>query len=292
MITKPMLAVAVEDITTLKYPLLVTPKLDGIRCLILDGKALSRKFKEIPNHHVRKLLEQLPSGLDGEIMCPGKTFNETQSLIMTEEGTPVFEYHAFDFVDSKLPQPRGYTSRIMDLMGLTLHQSFVKLIIPTPATNPEELTALEETCLKKGYEGVMIRSITGPYKCGRSTLKEGYLLKLKRFKDSEAQVIGYEEKMHNDNQATKDELGHTKRSSHKANLRPANTLGTLLVRDMVSGIEFSIGTGFDDATRKQIWEHRDDYIGKLVNYTHQTSGAKDKPRFPSFRGFRDERDMS
>lgn len=287
MITKPMLAVN-ADITKLNFPLLATPKLDGLRCLKLNGKALSRKFKDIPNHHVRKLIETLPDGLDGELICEGKTFNETQSLIMTEEGTPDFTYYVFDYVKTDLKTP--YYQRMFDLTNLDLPEFCYKLI-PEPITSMKELERYEEYCVNGGYEGVMVRSPNSPYKCGRSTVKEGYLLKIKRFEDAEAIVLGFEEKMHNNNEAKTDELGHTKRSSHKENLIPADTLGALLVKDVLTGIEFSIGSGFDDVLKKEIWYNRDRYLNKIVTYKYQPSGMKDKPRFPVFKGFRDERDL-
>src|SRR3990172_7746708 len=36
---KPMLSATVESIYNLKYPLLVSPKIDGIRCLVVGGVA-------------------------------------------------------------------------------------------------------------------------------------------------------------------------------------------------------------------------------------------------------------
>ncbi|MFM7851045.1 MAG: hypothetical protein ACKO96_03815, partial [Flammeovirgaceae bacterium] len=61
--------------------------------------------------------------------------------------------------------------------------------------------------LERGYEGVMIRGLHGPYKQGRATLKQGWLMKLKEFDDDEAVIIGYEEKMKNNNAAQVNELG-------------------------------------------------------------------------------------
>ena len=89
---------------------------------------------------------------------------------------------------------------------------------------------------------------------------------------------------------TKDAFGHSKRSSHKANLSPSNTLGALVVRDILSSVEFNIGTGFDDKLRKEIWEDRENLLGKTIKYKTQLSGAKDsgKPRFPTWIGFRPE----
>jgi DNA ligase-1 len=295
---KPMLAVTCEDAATLKYPVLATVKLDGIRCLVVDGKAVSRKFLPIPNRFIRAQIEQnCPNGFDGEIMIPGADFNTVQSLVMREEGEPGFEYHVFDYVERGIDRP--YEVRMADLQTLEEHMiaPFVRMVLPVRVESIKELNAFEEKALADGHEGVMVRSPDGPYKNGRSTLKEGYLLKIKRFADSEAVVIGFEEKLTNTNEKTRDELGNAKRSSHKVNLVPAGTLGTLLMKIEATGVEFGIGTGFDAATRQEIWDNRHKYLGAFVTFSHQPSGAKSleeggKPRFPVFKGFRSAEDMS
>ena len=85
----------------------------------------------------------------------------------------------------------------------------------------------------------------------------------------------------------------TKRSSKKADKQKADTLGEFFVKDVKTGLEFYIGTGqgLTKALRKEIWNNKDSYVGKLIKYKYQPSGQKDLPRFPSWLGFRDERDM-
>jgi DNA ligase-1 len=137
----------------------------------------------------------------------------------------------------------------------------------------------------------MLRDPNGRYKFGRSTAKEGILLKVKRFSDAEAVIVGFEERMHNGNPATTDALGHTERSSHKENLTGRGDLGALVVKCELFESEFNIGTGFDDATRKEIWDNRETYLGKVVKFKYQTAGMKDVPRFPVYVGLRHENDL-
>jgi len=251
-----MLAGTVKDMNKIKYPVLCTPKLDGIRCLKLNGKALSRNFKPIPNTFVREFIERTcPDGVDGELIAnkDGQNvlaqdsiamdaFNKTASAVMSEDGEPWVTFHIFDYVKDGIDKP--YNERIKDLYALMTDDTNectglgIAFVLPTKILNEEQLLKLEEQVLKDGYEGLMIRSVSGPYKCGRGTEREGYLLKLKRFADSEAEIIGFEEKMTNNNIAKKDELGRTKRSSHKANKVGADTLGKLKVRDVKTGVEF------------------------------------------------------
>lgn len=292
MITKPMLAATLEDISKIKYPIIASPKLDGIRCLKVNGKALTRKFKPVPNNFIRSYIEaNVPDGFDGEIMIRDATFNQIQSGVMSEDGEPDFEYHVFDYVKDDVAHP--YQRRLTQLYAWATNNKDPRIITVSTSyiNNEEELMKAESTYLAEGYEGLMFRSIESPYKNGRSTEREGYLLKIKRFSDSEAIVTGYDERLHNANEATIDELGHTKRSSHKANMIPDNTLGAFHVKDIHTGQEFKVSTGMDDALRKSIWDNRDSYIGKLVKYKYQPAGQKDLPRFPVFLGFRDERDL-
>lgn len=299
MITRPLLAGTVKDLSDLKYPILCTPKIDGIRILKVDDKVVTRKFKEVPNRFIRSELESLlPNGADGEIIIPNKSFNDTQSAVMSFEGEPDYTYCMFDYVVNDLSRP--YYKRMEDLKQWINNNPpnkqamcFLKIdpIIPIYISNEKELLHYEESCLKKGYEGVMIRSEKGPYKCGRSTVREGILLKLKRFADSEAIVIGFEEKLSNKNIQEKDEFGLSKRSSKKEGKVKAGTLGSLLVKDIKTNIEFGIGSGFDDELKEEIWGNQKKYLNKIVKYKYQPTGIKEAPRFPVFLGFRSKLDM-
>lgn len=289
MITKPLLAETCEDISLLRFPVYASFKYDGIRCLIINNIPVSRNFKKIPNAHISNLLSGLPSGLDGELLS-GKTFQECTSAVMSEDGIPDFTYFVFDYVKDDLNKP--YLDRMKDLDNLDLSAfPFISKVMPTEIKNESELRSYEDGVLANGYEGVMVRSANGRYKCGRSSVKEGILLKIKRFVDSEAEIVGFEELMHNNNVATKDAFGRTERSSHKANLVGSDTLGAVLVKDVKSGIEFKIGTGFDADTRKSIWNNRDELIGSIIKYKSFPVGVKEAPRFPVFLGFRHQNDM-
>lgn len=297
-----MLAGVLDDPLALEYPVFASPKLDGIRCIKRDGKILSRKFKPIPNKFVRSVLEDsvIPDGFDGELIVIGKSFNDIQSLIMSEDGEPEFSYYVFDFVGRATKLDTTYRDRIAVLRTVfrtylksEYYKKYLVLLDYVTIKNQKELFEYEYLCLGLGHEGVMLRSPDGPYKCGRSTCKEGFLLKLKQFKDAEGIVVGFEERLHNANPAKKDAFGRSKRSSHKANLIGRGDLGALVIHyhDQEGLKEFVLGTGFDDQQRKEIWNNRDKYLNKTIKFKYQESGKKDLPRFPVFLGFRHEDDM-
>ena len=299
MISKPMLASNCGDVKELDFKqnkYLVTPKIDGIRALKINGKLVSRTFKPIRNKYIKGILEELlPDNADGEILCPG-AFQNTTSGVMSEEGEPEFVFYWFDLVKDDLSKP--YQDRVTDMQHahcIRADKEYIdkiELLVPLSVTDARDIEDFESKCLKDGHEGVIIRKEDSPYKCGRATKKEQWLLKLKQFSDGEATIIGFVEKKHNANVATKDMFGRTHRSSHKGNLIPMNTLGCLKVKDVVTGIDFEIGTGFNDELRKKIWRNKREWYGLMIKYKHfEISGVKDKPRHPVYLGVRDEEDM-
>lgn len=281
-----MLAASCENLDALRYPLLATPKIDGIRCLMLNGTATARSLKPIPNRFVQHTLRGLDlahdlGGCDGELIS-GSSFQQCTGDIMRESGEPAFRYMIFDhFGDPSAPY-RERVKKIERLRGLSLR---LRLLLPVEIPHRAALDAYTEEQLAAGHEGVMVRHPSGLYKHGRATFKEGWLTKIKPFEDDEAVIIGYEERMHNGNEATKNELGRTQRSSSQAGLVPTGTLGALIVKNVQWG-QFNLGTGFDDAARAAIWADRARHLGRTVKFRYQKIGSKDKPRIPVFHGFR------
>lgn len=273
------------DYSKIKYPVLATPKLDGIRCAMVDGVAMSRNMKPIPNHYIRQQLKGI-HGLDGELMVNGD-FNEVQSGIMSADGEPDFTFHVFDDFSSFL----DYKSRI-DLLEWSTFEGFpIKILVPITINNEEELDAYLEECLADGYEGIMIRDPKGKYKFGRSTVNEGILLKIKKFLDSEATIVEIIEKMTNDNPLEEDELGRAKRSSHKDNKTPAGTAGAVVLNwnDILFNVGF--GPGFTDAIKQSMWDQREELKGKLYKFSYQELSKDGIPRFGKLLGERHEDDL-
>ena len=289
---KPLLAceVPLDDV---KFPVYVSTKLDGIRCLIIDGVAYSRSLKPIRNKFIQSIIgKQEYNGLDGELIVGNvydkDVFQKTTSGVMSEKGEPTFTFYVFDdFTNNEV----DYSKRLERLLErnlygkdgiVTLHQELY--------TSKEQVDKLLQRELELGGEGLILRSPIGKYKYGRSTPKEQLSVKLKFFQQNEFEVIGFTERMHNANQAKINELGLQERSSHKDNLIPMNTLGSLILK--YGDDSFQMGTGFTDEQRQEIWDNRDKYLGKLASVRYMSVGLKDKPRVPSFIGWRDNDDIS
>ncbi len=290
-ITKPMLA-GTYDACKARFPYMATPKIDGIRFVMVEGVALSRSFKPIRNAYVQSTLRScLPDGVDGELTC-GDTFQSSSSAIMSTDGTPDFNCWIFDYVDPFSDIVAPYRDRITDPALVELEtEQFITILKPELVANEQELRAVEERYLDAGFEGVMVRDPDGGYKFGRSTVKENTLLKVKRFVDDEAILVGVLEKQHNMNQAMQDAFGRTKRSTSQDGKVGANTAGTLVVRN-ADGVEFGIGTGLDEAMRAKIWSNPGEFVGMMVKYKYFPVSVKEKPRHPVFLGFRHRDDIS
>jgi DNA ligase 1 len=295
---RPTLAASLDDgdPSKLQFPMVASPKIDGIRvvCHPTFGP-VTRSLKPVSNGYVRRRLSDPElQGLDGEITvgpnCGPNVFADTTGAIRASGGSPAFTYWVFDEIRYQEPYQTRLTrmsSRLFDLLNSGEVPNVVQVLESETVYCMEDVEAYEEHCLKQGFEGIMLRSPLGKYKFGRSTFKEQILIKVKRFKDDEAIIVGFEALQRNQNEQVRNALGLAERSSHKEGRVTDNLLGTLKVTHPAFG-EFGIGSGFDISLREQIWSNQDHYLGKQVTFKYQPIGTVDKPRFPIFMRFREE----
>lgn len=300
---RPMLAcndtiLTEENYDKIRYPVVVSAKLDGRRNIIdINGNPLSRTGKPLPNLHTRKVIQEANLvGLDGELLAsPSNDPNAMQaahSAFSSVSGKPNFQFYIFD------DWRRGKTqfwAHYPTLRSLSLPEWAV--VLPQElVSNPYELADFVKEVTTLGFEGAVVRSPSSPYKHGRSTWKQGWMLKAKDYIYEEGTIINLKERMTNTNEAFENELGYTKRSTAKEGRVPAGTLGAFVIRDK-AGREFSVGTGhLDDTQRKRFWVERDvparSIIGRICTYKHfAQSGVRNKPRHGQFVALRDKSDM-
>lgn len=294
---KPMLAKD-GNLDKVAFPLAVQDKLDGVRASVVNGQLVSRALKLIPNQEIQDTLARPEfEGLDGELIVGSPTdpacMRTTTSFVMAPNKTgESWCYHVFD----KWNEEGGFTLRHARAHALVANLSVAKMVPFRIAGTSEELDAIEAERLAEGHEGVIARDPSAPYKFGRSGVT-GPLLKIKRFVDFEAEVIGVYEEMHNANEAVKNALGRTERSTKKAGKVGKGTLGGLVLRALngpCEGIEFRCGTGFDKGDRAQFWSEAQapaqdgsGLNGMVAKVKSFPIGVKEKPRHPVFLGWRD-----
>lgn len=286
-----MLATQVDNLQDIKYPVYASTKLDGIRCTIFNGVALSRSLKPIPNKQIQQwaLDNALKlEGVDGEFIVGSPTdtqvFRNTTSFVMSIDKVEEFTFYAFDLVSDLTAQDR---QKALEQRNMP---SNVKVVAQVLIKDSTQLEAFRTAVVEQGYEGVMVKAINGKYKYGRSSIKEGLLLKLKLFKDDEFEIVGYDCKYHNANEAITNELGRTARSSAKEGMIPLDTLGVLYLQTN-DGKVFGCGSGFDDKQRNELWLIRDSLKGQLATVKYFDLGGYETPRFPVFKSIRSVDDL-
>lgn len=129
------------------------------------------------------------NGLDGELIVGEPNawdcMRKTNSGVMSFNGEPDFSFHVFDYWNRPGIQ---YSEATAQINSVKHHR--ITRVPQTKICQPKELEALEQSVLDDGYEGLMLRRPDGMYKYGRSTLREGYLIKLKRYHQAEAVIVG------------------------------------------------------------------------------------------------------
>lgn len=299
------------DESKLQFSLIAEPKLDGIRAVNINGKFTGRSLKGIPNKFTTEKYS-IPelSGFDGELIVnddpthPELCRNST-SAFNTIEGEPKSTWCVFDYVTEETYN-LGYFDRyqilehkVFDFNNTSTsirlyndHGIAVKIMPYKLINNLEELNQYEEQLLSIGYEGVILRKPDGKYKQGRSTVKEGGLLRIKRQQDREAIILHINEGNTNNNIATINELGYTERSSHKDNKSPNGMVGNFICKDVQDGFELTVAPGkLTHEERLEIFANSDHYIGKMLKYKCFMYGIKDAPRFARYISWRNDWDM-
>lgn len=291
---EPMLAAPRGDPDACGWPVVVQPKYDGIRCVIKDGVALTRKLEPIPNQFISMTLsDPRLNGLDGELIVgrplDKDCYNKTGSVVMSFDGDPTdCVFYVFD--DFSFPR-QSYAMRLAQACVRTdVDAPIIRGVHAHIARDYDELHRIEETHVREGWEGVIVRDGRAMYKHGRATEKENTLWKMKRFNDDEMLVHAIEERMHNGNEAEVSKLGRSKRGHAQAGKIGTGQLGCLVgTSPKWPGQEIRVGSsnlpriGYDEAAAM--------FLGKLVKFKHQPAGAKDKPRFPVYVGLRSPLDV-
>lgn len=259
-------------LATLRYPVIATPKLDGIRCAVENGKLRTFNKKPVPNKFINDTLKPfmyLLEGLDGELMIRGADFNGVQSGVMAQHGNPDFYFVVFDAHDCNFPYKDRieYVAEIIDNFKKLGYKELerIELIKYELCTNSIELQAAWDSHVAAGYEGTIAAEPRGYYKNGRSGLKEQLLVKLKHWHDDEAVIVEVREEL-------------------DANGVPKGRAGVLWAKHR-SGTQFGVA-GLTDELKALYWKQRDTLPGKTVTFKYQDWPLFGAPRFPGFKGIR------
>ncbi len=127
---------------------------------------------------------------------------------------------------------------------------YMEVLEQTVCKGQEHLTEHMDAVLGEHGEGIMIKDSESVYEGRRSHS----ILKVKKFEDAEATVVGHQ----------------------RGSGRCSGMLGALEVRTD-DGVEFKIGSGFNDAQRR-----KPPKIGSIVTYKFMGLSTYGKPRHPIY----------
>jgi DNA ligase 1 len=226
---------------------MASEKLDGCRSIWTGEYFISRNGNRFyaPEYFTKGLPN---TTLDGELWMGRKMFQTAVSIIKSEskdKGWNKLKFCIFDMPKYKEP----FTARYERMRKLNLNPQYHVIVPQTRCTGIKQLVEMTDKVVAQGGEGIMLRDPNSFYEQKRSST----LLKVKRFQDLEARVIGY----------------IPGKGKH------VGRMGALTVR--WKNVEFEVGTGFTDYER----EHPPK-IGSTITVKFQELSDGGTPRFPSF----------
>jgi ATP-dependent DNA ligase len=244
-----------------KGGVLVSPKLDGMRCMASGTELWSRGGKPIETMtHIQNAIRELRNGtdfqaiLDGELYYHDKASENFQEIISAckkyRKGvSEQVEYWVYDIVDEKMTALQRflyYSEHIKKAGG-----GILRLVPQHLVYSIEEVYAYHEQFLEQGYEGTMVKNAQSYY---RQDARSSDLLKLKDFQDAEYKVLDILP-MEN-----KPEFGIA-----------------LMEKD---GKQFKATPKMNHQERRQLLVDRDKYIGGVGTVTFFALTDEGIPRFP------------
>lgn len=229
----------------------VSEKLDGVRAY-WNGQQLITRGGNIIAAPAWFVADFPAQPLDGELWLAPNMFEVILSIVSKQQAIDT-EWQAIRYFIFELPDAAGtFTERISAMEAIVRQQNspYLQLVPQFRVTTQAELFAKLRELESLGAEGLMLHHQDAQYKTGRSD----DLLKLKRYQDTEAEVIGY----------------------RPGKGKYQGMVGALIVKTP-EGKEFAIGSGLTDALRQTPPE-----IGTVITYRYNGYTNNGIPRFARF----------
>ena len=231
---------------------LVSEKYDGVRAL-WDGRTLrfrSGRVVPAPAWFVERLPAEQP--LDGELWLGRGRFDALSATVRREPPDNA-EWRDVKYMVFELPDaPGSFAERAERIRQIVQASGWPALqaVAQSPVADRAALQRRLTRTVAQGGEGLMLHLASAPYGTGRSDV----LLKLKPYLDTEAKVVGH----------------------RPGKGKYAGQMGALQVQTP-EGRRFLLGTGFDDAQRRD-----PPPVGSTVTYRYRDLTSSGLPRFASF----------
>jgi len=254
----PIMLLKTFDPKKAKYPLMIAPKVDGVRGRFKNGYLYSRSKKRFHGlEHIENALENLGIGdADGEIFVPGNIFDDASGLIRNKQPVPEAVYYIFDLPGLDATSKKGRYKILMELSKDFPH--CIKLVYQTYVALEAQLMQQHEIFLVQGFEGTVIYNPDSMYED-----KRGYdWTRLVPLKTADCRCTRIFE-------------GKGKYEF---------SAGGIVVN--FDGKAVKVGTGFSDEDRKKMWEDPNHYIGLICEIEYKEKTKAGSMRQPRFKGWR------
>jgi DNA ligase-1 len=202
---EPMLARDYKK-TTIGFPAMCQPKLDGVRAIITKNGAFTRNGKKhccIPHvlEELKPFFERFPDAVcDGELYNHEykENFNKLVSLVKKtkptaddlEESRDKVQFHCYDLPRVDVwTESDAFIDRWSSAQVNLCDLKYVRLVETVTVDCKDSVDTLLSAFVSVGYEGVMVRNPTAAYENKRSK----HLLKYKEFQDAEYEIISVHE---------------------------------------------------------------------------------------------------
>ena len=259
----------------------------GITCYSRNGKVyenfthIEEQVRE--NLKVIRKLTGMKEGfvLDGEIMSSSFQALMTQARRQSGAKADDTVFHVFDIIPLE-DFRRGYWNaqqrkrlEILDKIAYVIDKManvvLVKgiLVDLDTAAGRDQMDRYFSDALALGLEGIMVKDMEAPYECKRSV----HWMKIKPVADFDLKVI----------QVVEGEGKYV------------GMMGALLCEGFDDGklIRVSVGSGFSDEQRAEIWKNRRKALGQtavvMCDAVTQSNTGEYSLRFPRFKTFRDDK---
>jgi DNA ligase 1 len=248
----PLQLATVYDASIDPSPYLVSEKFDGVRGH-WDGSVLRHRSGR-PVAAPAWFTARLPPGvpLDGELWLARGRFDALSGIVRRQ--VPVdAEWRQVRYLVFDMPEAGGtFAERALHVRALAAQLAWPQLVAvaQAPAGDRAALQRRLAETLAHGGEGLVLHLASATHRPGRSAA----LLKLKPELDAEAVVVGH----------------------RPGRGRLEGQLGALELR-APDGRRFFVGTGFDDALRRE-----PPALGSVVTYRYRDLTPGGAPRFASF----------
>lgn len=254
----------------------IQPKIDGNRCIFMNGKFYSRTGKEFTSlDKFKNILNKFPNIVfDGEIEQDG-SLEATGAIRRKDEQAHNAIYTIFGCYPLNEWDSKQFTQKYQDVLALLKQlisddNSAIRTIPTyyiTPQSEQEFDTLIQQYSdefIKQGYEGAVLKTLDHYYTPSTGTKRSDNWIKIKPSKDSEGIVTEIFEGE-----------GEWK-----------NSVGRFKIKWLDK--EFEVAPGkFTQAQRNHIWINAESYIGKKLEFQYQCLSEYGIPRHAFALRFRE-----